>query len=274
MLIDGKSLAEQIRSELRQEIIDKGLMPSLAIILVGDDPASHLYVKLKEKACAEVGIDFHKYLLAADASQEKLIETIDFLNKDEEVSAIVLQLPLPPHLNEDEAIAHIHIDKDADGFGPQNLKLFMNFEAQIIPGLPNGIYELIKSTNVPMENKKVLVIANSEVFSKPICNMMKYKGATAEYIQPDDSNLKSKSLEADVIIIAVGRKWFLKEDMVKEDSIIIDVGTNKEGDKVYGDVDPAVDEVAGFRSPVPGGVGPMTVAMLMKNVVELYKLKK
>lgn len=273
-LIDGRALAEKIRTEIRNEIIEKKLTPSLAIVLVGDDQASHLYVKLKEKACAEVGIDFHKYYLPEDAKQETLFQTIDFLNNDPEISAIVLQLPLPSHLDDDASVARISPDKDADGFGPQNLKDFLEYKARIIPGLPNGIYELIKSTGEKLEGKHCVVIANSEVFSKPIGNMMLYKGATGEYVNPNDPKLTEKTQKADIIVIAIGRKWFLKPEMIKEGAIIIDVGINKDGNATFGDVDPEVDEIAAFRSPVPGGVGPMTIAMLIRNTVELHKFQR
>lgn len=273
-LIDGNFLAEKINLETHNTIQDGKIQPHLAAVLVGDDPASHLYVSLKEKACHLAGIEFHKYYLDADSSQEKVLDVINFLNNDPDVNAIIVQLPMPKHLDTDKIIAAIDPLKDADGFGPQNLKDFMEFKARIIPPLPNAIYELIKSTELDFIGKHAVILANSELFAQPIINMMKFKGATSEYVNPTDVNLTQKTQNADVIVIAVGKKWFLDKSMIKQNSIIIDVGINKDDGKVYGDVNPDVDEIAGFRSPVPGGVGPMTIAMLLKNTLELFKLQR
>lgn len=271
-LIDGKEISNNIKLEIRKEIIENGYQPNLAIILIGNDPSSALYVKLKEKACNEVGIILHKYILNEDVSQDKVIELIDFLNNDQSIDAILVQLPLPNHLNEEKIISQISKYKEVDGFSYANIKDFLNNTAIITPGLPNGIYELIKNTNQNLVNKKILVIANSEIFAKPIIKMMANYDADAKYILPDDENLIKKSKEADIIIIAVGRKWFLDKTMVKNNSTIIDVGINTVKDKVYGDVNPNVDEHINYRSPVPGGVGPMTIAMLLKNTLTLYNL--
>lgn len=273
-LIDGRELAEQIKLELQKEISDQNLEPHLAAVLIGNDPASQLYVTLKERACHEIGISFTKYLLDEQSKPEKVKEVIEFLNNDPEINGIIVQLPLPSQLNQDEVIGLIDSAKDADGFGPKNLADFMEYKAKIIPALPNAIYELIKSTGVDLAGKQALVISNSEIFAKPIMNMMKYKKGSAEYASPDEPELFKKTQNADIIIIAVGRKWFLDHAMVKEGAIVIDVGINKTETGTTGDVNPDVDEVAAFRSPVPGGVGPMTIAMLLKNTVELFKLQK
>lgn len=272
-LIDGKKLADEINLQTRDQILHEYLKPHLAAILVGDDASSKLYVSLKEKACKLVGIEFTKYYLDEKTSESKLLEAIQFINNDDEIDGIIVQLPLPKHLETDKIIATISPEKDADGFGPANLKDFMEFKARIIPPLPNAIYELIKSTGVDFVGKHAVIIANSEIFAQPIINMMKFKGATAEYVEPVDKELNMKTQKADIVIIAIGKKWFLDKSMVKKDSIIIDVGINKEDDVVYGDVNPNIDEVVSFRSPVPGGVGPMTIAMLLHNVTELHKLK-
>ena len=273
-LIDGKILAENIQDSIANEIAKEGLTPGLAIILVGDDPASHLYVKLKEKACKKVGIDFHKYYMEKDSTQEHLNEVIDFLNNDEHVHAILIQLPLPDHLDEDAAVARIKKSKDVDGFGPENLEDFLNNQSALIPGLAHGIYELITSTGESLEQKKAVVLANSEIFAKPILHMLDIKGASAEYANPNDPDLNSQLQEADVVIVAIGKKWFVTPEMIKPGAIIIDVGTNNTEDGYFGDVDPDVDEIASYRSPVPGGVGPMTIAMLLRNTLELYKKQK
>jgi len=284
-LINGKNLADQINIETRKQIIEQGLHPHLAAILVGDDESSKLYVSLKEKACKLVGIEFSRYYLDTETTEAKVLEMIQFLNNDPEIDGMIVQLPLPQHLNTDKIIATIAPEKDADGFGPANLKDFMEFKARIIPPLPNAIYELIKSTGIDFVGKHAVILSNSEIFAMPIVNMMKYKGGTAEYVNPNEMDLtpasargelrlgRQKTQNADIVVIAVGKKWFLDKSMVKKDSIIIDAGINKENEIVYGDVNPNVDEVASFRSPVPGGVGPMTIAMLLRNVTELHKLR-
>jgi methylenetetrahydrofolate dehydrogenase (NADP+)/methenyltetrahydrofolate cyclohydrolase len=272
-LIDGKKLAESIREDIADEIAKNGYHPGLAIVLVGDDPASHLYVNLKEKACKAVGIDFHKYYLKEDVSQEKLEEVIDFLNNDDAINSLLIQLPLPDHLDEDAAIAAIHKEKDVDGFGPENMEDFMNHTALIVPGLAHSVYDLIKSTGQSLEDKTTIVLANSDIFAKPLIRMMELNGGYAEYLSPQDPHLVQKTKEADILIVALGRKHFITPAMVKEGSTIIDVGTNREGDETFGDVDPAVDDTVAYRTPVPGGVGPMTIAMLLKNTLEQYKIQ-
>jgi len=272
-LIDGKELANQIKYKIKDEIVKNAYTPNLAIILVGNDKASKLYVKLKEKACHEVGIEFHKYFLAENSTQEQLNELIDFLNNDDTIDAILIQLPLPSQLDEKSSVERIKKEKEVDGFSEGNLNDFINNKAKIIPGLANGIYELIKATEENIENTNSLVIANSEIFAKPIIKMMTNKKSNCEYIHPSNNDLINKTKNSDIIIIAVGKKWFLNKEMIKKDSIIIDVGINSENGKTFGDVDPNVDEIASFRSPVPGGVGPMTIAMLLLNTLELYKLK-
>ncbi len=270
-LIDGNALANELRLAVHKEIIGTNATPGLAIILVGTDPASQLYVSLKEKACKEVGIDFHAYYLDENTTQEQLHEVIDFLNADPTIHALLVQLPLPSHLDEDEAIARIAPHKDVDGFGPVNLENFLAGKPAIVPGLANGIYALLESTKEPLNDKRAVVLANSEIFAQPIIALLAHKGTATSYLHPDDLELEDALGEADIIIVAVGRKWCITPDLVKPNAIIIDVGTNRENDVTYGDVDPAVDDVVAFRSPVPGGVGPMTIAFLLVNTLQLYK---
>lgn len=274
LLIDGRLLAEKIRLEARKKIVDEGLTPQLAVILVGDDPASKLYVSLKEKACQQVGIDFHKYLIAADAKKEHLLETIQFLNNDENIDAILIQLPLPDKFNEDEAIGTLDPAKDVDGFHPVNIKKFLAGEPGITPGLAMGILRLIQETGEPIDGKRAVIVANSEIFTKPLIKLLTDKGVTATYIPADNKHLSAETRLADILVVAAGRPGLINGDMIKQDSIIIDVGTNKVGNETIGDVDlDSINGIADFITPVPGGVGPVTVAMLLQNAVYLAEKK-
>lgn len=271
-LIDGKSIAEEIKKEVAKEIYKKQLNPGLAVVLVGDDPASHLYVKLKQKACAQVGIEFHKYYCPGQASKKEITHAIEFLNNDPKVNGILVQLPLPNDLNEDEIIQLIDPKKDVDGFHPKNLERLFNNDPLVLPGLAMGIIKLIESTNEKLESKKAVIISNSTIFSKPLVKLLEEKGIIVESLLSNQDNLNKKTSLADILIIAVGKPKFITADMVKSDSIIIDVGTNKIGKKTVGDVDfEAVADKAAWITPVPGGVGPMTIAMLLKNTLDLTK---
>ncbi|MBU1202520.1 bifunctional 5,10-methylenetetrahydrofolate dehydrogenase/5,10-methenyltetrahydrofolate cyclohydrolase [Patescibacteria group bacterium] len=270
-IIDGQKLAEKIRQEIKQEICAKKLKPSLAVILVGSDPASQLYVSKKKKASQDVGIDFHEYLLEADSSQEKVLEVIDFLNKDTSVDAILVQLPLPKHLDTDTIIKAIDPKKDVDGFHPDNIKDFLNDKALITPGLPLGVLRILEHTNQNLENKTAVIVSKSTVFAGPMIKILEDRKIKVQQIMPDDKNLGAKTSQADILIVSCGKAFFIKEDMVKNDSIVIDIGTNKiDNNYVVGDVDySAVFDKVKFITPVPGGVGPMTVAMLLYNTVKL-----
>lgn len=275
-LINGKAMALQIQENLKQEIKTKKLNPSLAVVLVGEDPASKLYVNLKKKACAEVGISFHDYLLAVDTKTEKVLEVINFLNKDKDVNAILVQLPLPEHLDKEKIIAAVDPAKDVDGFHPTNLKKLLNDQADFIPGLSLGIMKLITSTAENLEGKQALIISKSEIFYKPLAKILNDQKVCTAIVGPKDKNLKNKCLAADILVVAGGQPAFITGDMVKDDSIIIDVGTNKLANgKLVGDVDyESVAPKVKFITPVPGGVGPMTVAMLLYNTVQLSQNKK
>jgi len=272
-IIDGKKIAEQIKQELKATILAEKLRPNLAVVLVGDDPASHLYVKMKEAACKQVGIIFHKYILPAACTAEQLSQTIQWLNDDEEVNVILLQLPLPSHLSEDTIIAKIKPEKDVDGFTKQNIQLLLDDTPRIIPGLVLGVIKLLESTNEPLDDKQAVIIAKSPVFTEPLAHVLKRKIASVTVIAPDDSALKSITRQADIIISAVGRPKFITANMVKPEAIIIDIGINKdEYGATVGDVDFAsVLPMVSHITPVPGGVGPITVAMLLYNTVALVQ---
>ncbi|MBN1325842.1 bifunctional 5,10-methylenetetrahydrofolate dehydrogenase/5,10-methenyltetrahydrofolate cyclohydrolase [Candidatus Falkowbacteria bacterium] len=261
-LIDGKALAEKIKLDLKKKIEKMETKTGLATILVGTNPASQLYIKLKAKACTEVGIEFSSYFLDGSCTEEKILEVIDFLNKDQQITGILLQLPLPKKFDTDKIISKISAAKDVDGFHP---------DTKVISPNVLGIIELIKSTGENLKNKKVVVLSNSEKFAEPFKKLL--KSSKVEYSNPQSpvSNLQSQIKSADVLIVAVGKPKFIKPNMVKKDSIIIDVGINKVDGKTIGDVDPSVDKIVAYRSPVPGGVGPMTIAMLLSNIYELTK---
>lgn len=275
-IIDGRALAEDIQAELTKEIISKKLNPNLAVILVGDDPASRLYVALKKKACHKVGIGFHEYLLATDVSEKYLLETIDFLNHDSEVDAILVQLPLPAGLDTDKIISAIDPAKDVDGFHPQNIDEFLKQTGDFVPGLPMGIIRLIESTGENLSGKKAVIVAKSQILYRPLAKLLNDQGVETKIVSPAEKNLKDKTVLADILITAIGKAFAITADMVKEGVIVIDVGTNKIDDKyTVGDVDYSeVFEKASYITPVPGGVGPMTVAMLLYNTVKLAEKNK
>lgn len=283
-ILDGRRLATRIKNEVREEIKKLGVSPGLApleawpltglvALLVGEDPASHLYVNLKEKACLEAGIRFEKKLFPADLPQPDLIAEIKKLNERPEINAILVQSPLPLPLNEDEVMAAIDPKKDVDGFHPENLTLLLEGRPRIIPGVSRGIVELVKSANIPLKGKVAALVVNSTTFALPIQYLLEQAGVIVHILHapPDFVKLRSQLLASDIIVIAVGRPAILTVDYIKEGAVLIDVGTNRLTDgKVIGDVDfESVKQKAGAISPVPGGVGPMTVAMLLDNVVRL-----
>jgi len=261
-LINGKKIADEILLDIKKHVAKQETKPGLAAILVGDDPASKLYLKLKKEACDKVGINFHSYLLDKNYSEDNILEVINFLNNDPETTGIILQLPLPEKFNQDKLINAIKPAKDVDGFHPQT---------KVISPNVLGIIELLKQTKVDLKNKKVIILSNSEIFSQPFKKLL--PESKVKYLNPKipSSKLKAQSQQADVLIVAIGKPNFIKPNMVKKDAIIIDVGINKVKGKTIGDVDPKVDKVAAFRSPVPGGVGPMTVAMLLQNLSNMQK---
>ena len=271
-IIDGKSLAAEIRAEIKKEIAESGIKPGLAVILVGADPASHLYVGLKEKAAAEVGIHFEKYLFFATEPEEKIIKKIQELNDKPDIHGILVQLPLPSGYNEIKIVGTIDPKKDADGFHPQNIEKLLAGEPAIVPPVISGILKLIESTGEEIANKKIAILANSETFIRPLQKILEKDNRVAYAIAPD--NVAPITRDADIVIVALGRPKFLTGEMIKNGAIVIDVGTTRlEDGTTVGDVDTeSVSQVAGYVTPVPGGVGPMTVATLLQNVLHLKKI--
>ncbi len=272
-ILDGRALASQILRQVRQEIVKNQLKPALAVILVGDDPASKTYVSLKQKACFKCGVEFYLYQLPKDAPEDQIIECLDFLNHDSEIHGIIVQLPMSKHLDEDKVISKINFKKDADGFHPKNLQLISAGKPHITPALHQGIIKLLEETKENLKDKNIAVISNNPVFASPLKYLAKAENCV--WISPEDKTFQEKTLKADIVIIAIGQPKFLKAKMIKKDALIIDVGYNRVKDKPVGDVDfKSCAKKASFISPVPGGVGPMTVAMLLANTVKLYKLQQ
>lgn len=290
-LIDGRALAEKIKDGIVKEIaaLDKlpapdkkkpGLIsqrPNLAIILVGDRPDSALYVNLKEREAKKVGIDTHVYRCAADIPEREIFDTIDFLNRDDLIDAILVQLPLPAGFDTDGIIRAIDPRKDVDRFHPANLEiLFKTCEHEkVIPPVIKVVLEILKSINCDLRGKKVCAVYNSEIFGKSLVKVLECRGAKCEAAKVDESELKNKTIRADILITAVGKPKFITADFIKAEAVIIDIGITKDGGKVCGDVDfKSVKNKAAFLTPVPGGVGPMTIAMLFQNTLEIYKNRK
>lgn len=272
-IIDGKKLAKQIRENLKiecEELKEKGINPKLAVIMVGDDKASKIYVKNKSKACNEIGIQYEEYLLDKNINQNELIELIEKLNNDKTVHGILLQSPVPDGLDINEAFRKISPEKDVDGFNPTNVgKLALNQDT-FVSCTPYGIMRMFEAYNIDLEGKKVVIIGRSNIVGKPLMQCCLNKNATVTICHSKTKNVKEHVKDADVVITAIGKPEYVTADMVKDGAIVIDVGINRTEDgKIVGDVDfENVSKKASYITPVPGGVGPMTIAMLMNNVIK------
>jgi methylenetetrahydrofolate dehydrogenase (NADP+)/methenyltetrahydrofolate cyclohydrolase len=272
--IDGRAIAKTIREEVKKEVASLPSAPKLGVILVGDDPASHLYVGLKEKAAYEAGILTDIRKMPAGATDEEIIRVIAEWNNDPDVHAILVQLPLPPGHDTDRVIAAIDPKKDADGFHPENVKALERGQGTILSPVHEAVIRCIGAAGIDPRGKSAAVIANSETFAAPLTHILQKAGFVTAIMHPDDLDA-GITASSDVIVIAVGRPRFLGAGLVKPGAIIVDVGTTKdENGKVRGDADAdALQDVRGWITPVPGGIGPMTVALLLKNVVRLYKAR-
>lgn len=273
--IDGESLAASIRDSVKRDLAATGIRPKFGALLVGDDAASHLYVNRKEKACAEVGIITDIRRMPASTSDEDLLAIIEEWNADEELDAILIQVPLPPGHDTNKLIAAMDPRKDADGFHPENTAALLAGHGTVFPPVHIGVLRLIGATPRDMRNAKATIIANSDTFSAPLERLLATAGCFVTSYHPDDIDPPAIK-DADIIIIAVGREAFLTRDLVKSGAVIIDVGTNrtKEG-KLVGDADEKnLADIPGWISPVPGGVGPMTIAILLANIAQLAKARR
>ena len=275
-IIDGKKLAKQIREKLKiecEELQEKGIKPKLAVIMVGDDKASKIYVKNKSKACDEIGIEYEEHLLEKNIKQKELIELINKLNNDNSVHGILLQSPIPEGLDINEAFRTISSEKDVDGFNPTNVgKLVLNQDT-FVSCTPYGIMKMFEAYDIELEGKKVVVLGRSNIVGKPLVQCCLNKNATVTICHSKTKNIKEHVKEADVVISAIGKPKYVTEDMIKEKAVVIDVGINRTEDgKIVGDVDfENVSKKASYITPVPGGVGPMTIAILMNNVIKACK---
>ena len=276
-LIDGKAVSARLRQEMKGEVEalkEKGITPGLAVVLVGEDPASQVYVRNKIRACEELGIRSENHLLPADTTQEALLGLIKELNRREEVSGILVQLPLPRQIREEAVIAAIAPEKDVDAFHAQNVGRIVQGSYRFLPCTPAGVMELIRSTGVAVEGKECVVIGRSNIVGKPMAMLMLHENATVTICHSRTQSLAETARRADILIVAIGKAKFVTAGMVKEGAVVIDVGMNRdENGKLCGDVDFAsVEPKAGYITPVPGGVGPMTITMLMRNTITAAKL--
>lgn len=275
--LDGKDLAQRIKLQLKEETLklkeSLGKVPGLAIILVGDNPASKIYVNSKIKGCSELGFESFAHFLPENTSEERVLELIGELNEDERVNGILVQLPLPKHVDEKKVIDKIALNKDVDGFKPENLGLLMLGDKDSMqPCTPAGIMELLRAYSIELVGKDVVVVGRSNIVGKPMGSLLINEGATVTTCNSKTKDLKAKTSQADMVIMAIGQAKFLTEDMVKEGAIIVDVGINRTEDGLFGDVDyDGVSKKAAYITPVPGGVGPMTVAMLFANTMKAFK---
>ena len=272
-ILDGRALADRIRQKVKQIVATLPSQPGMAAILVGDDPASHLYVSLKEKACAEAGIYFEKFIFDARVSEADLMQKVEELNKRPEINGILVQLPLPTQ-NPDPIIAAIDPNKDIDGFHKVSLERLEAREPGLVSPVALGVMKLLDAALADTQrDQKRAVLVCSEFFARPLVALLKEQGIESEIVSPDATDLQAKTKQADVMIVAIGRPKFITGSQLKAGAIIIDVGTTKTLEGLMGDVDfEAASKVASAITPVPGGVGPTTVAMLMMNVVKAYHL--
>ncbi|MBI2252570.1 MAG: bifunctional methylenetetrahydrofolate dehydrogenase/methenyltetrahydrofolate cyclohydrolase FolD [Armatimonadetes bacterium] len=276
-ILDGKAIAQSIIEELKQEVINlkkQGVVPGLAVILVGENPASKVYVKNKAKACENLGIYSETLLLPESTSQNELLKLIDKLNQDNKIHGILVQLPLPNHLNTQNIMEHILPEKDVDGFHPVNLGKLVMGEALFPPCTPQGIMEILKRTSIKIQGAEAVIVGRSNIVGKPVALMLLQENATVCMCHSKTKNLEEVTRRADILVVAIGRAEMIKASMVKKGAIVIDVGINRLNDKLAGDVDfKEVSKVASEITPVPGGVGPLTIAMLMKNTLKSAKLR-
>lgn len=277
-IIDGKKVSAEVKLRVASEVAalkEKGVTPGLAVIIVGDDSASQVYVRNKEKACAETGMYSEKYALPAETTQEELLNLIKELNGKKEISGILCQLPLPSHLNSDIVINAIDPIKDVDAFHPVNVGKIMIGDYAFLPCTPAGVMELIKSAGVNPEGKNCVVVGRSNIVGKPMAMLLLHKNATVTICHSKTVNLAEITKQADILVAAVGRAKFITGDMIKPGAVVIDVGMNRdENGKLCGDVDfESAEKTAGAITPVPGGVGPMTIAMLMENTLTAAKIQ-
>ncbi|MDQ0256250.1 methylenetetrahydrofolate dehydrogenase (NADP+)/methenyltetrahydrofolate cyclohydrolase [Evansella vedderi] len=272
IVISGKELAKEKREQMKGEVVElkgKGITPGLAVILVGEDPASQSYVRSKQKSCKEIGIHSELDELPVTISEQELLNKIEVLNKADHIHGILVQLPLPNHISEKAVIEAISPEKDVDGFHPINIGRMMTGQEAFLPCTPYGIVEMIKSKDIDMEGKHVVVVGRSNIVGKPVGQLLLNENATVTYCHSRTKNMRDITRQADILVVAVGKAHFLDQEYIKEGAVVIDVGVNRNNDgKLVGDVVfENAKEVASYITPVPGGVGPMTITMLLHNTI-------
>jgi methylenetetrahydrofolate dehydrogenase (NADP+) / methenyltetrahydrofolate cyclohydrolase len=272
-LMDGAGLAERIRAEVAEQVKELGEV-GLTTILVGEDPASEIYIKRKQDAAREVGIRARDYRLAETTTQDEVLELVDQLNRDDAVDGILVQLPLPAHIDEQRVIEAVDPAKDVDGFHPVNAGHLLLGHEGLVAGTPTGIMTLLEEYDVPLSGARAVVVGRSNIVGKPVAVLLLAQNATVTICHSRTADLAAHTREADVLVVAVGRPNLISPDMVKEGAVVIDVGINRTPDGLRGDVDPAVAERAGLITPVPGGVGPMTIASLLRNTVKAARRRR
>lgn len=278
-IIDGKKISAEIRTEISAEVErlkSEGVLPGLAVIIVGENPASKVYVRNKGKACAEVGMYSEIIEMEENTSEETLLLKIDELNKRDDIHGILVQLPLPKQIDESAVIAAISPEKDVDAFCAVNVGKMMLGEASFLPCTPAGIIELIKRSGIDISGKECVVVGRSNIVGKPVAQLLLAENGTVTICHSRTKDLKAVTSRADILVVAIGKADFITGDMVKKGAVVIDVGMNRRADgKLTGDVDFATSsEVAGYITPVPGGVGPMTITMLLKNTLTAAEKSK
>lgn len=274
-LIDGRAVSNKIREEIATEIVAlkaRGVVPGLAVVIVGEDPASQSYVRSKQKTCEKLGMYSEKHVFTADCSEATLLELIQSLNDNQLVHGILVQLPLPKHISEIKVIEAIDPRKDVDGFHPLNVGKLSIGEEGLKPCTPYGIIKLLEHYNIEMAGKHAVILGRSNIVGKPAARLLLQKNATVTICHSRTHNLADMMKTADILVVAIGKPFFVTKDMVKEGAVVIDVGINRVDDRLVGDVDfEAVKDHVSYITPVPGGVGPMTITMLMSNTLEATK---
>jgi methylenetetrahydrofolate dehydrogenase (NADP+)/methenyltetrahydrofolate cyclohydrolase len=274
-IIDGKALGAKVREEVAASVAELGHV-GLATILVGDDPASHIYIELKQKAATQAGMDARDLKLPADTSEDELLATIAEVNADDDVDGLLVQLPLPDHIDENRVIEGIAPEKDVDGIHPVNAGRLYLGRPTLVPGTPLGIMRMLDEYEVPLEGARAVIVGRSAIVGKPIAHLLLQRNATVTICHSRTQDLERHTLDADVLVAAVGRTHLISADMVKAGGTVIDVGMNRDESsrKVLGDVDPGAMERAAYMTPVPGGVGPMTIAMVLQNAATAARLRR
>ena len=274
-IIDGKALGARVREEVAAAVAELGQV-GLATVLVGDDPASHIYIDLKQKAAVQAGMEARDLKLPADTSEEELLATIAALNADDSIDGLLVQLPLPDHIDENRAIEAIAPGKDVDGIHPINAGRLYLGRPTLVPGTPLGIMRMLDEYEIPLEGARAVVVGRSAIVGKPMAHLLLQRNATVTLCHSRTQDLQRHTLDADVLVAAVGRAHLISADMVKAGATVIDVGMNRDAGsrKVLGDVDPSALDEAAYMTPVPGGVGPMTIAMVLQNAVTAARLRR